>query len=286
MATAVILVLCLSWGFNNVAVKFALSDIPPLIQSSVRSTGAALMVAIWARLRGVSLTGRDQTLVPGVIAGFLFGLEFLLIYRGLAWTTASRGVVFLYTAPIFVALGARWFLPGERLAPLQWAGLALSFVGVAVAMGVPAPAAGPRQFLGDLMLLGGGAAWAATTLIVKAGTLARAPFEKTLLYQLVISAPMLALGVLIFDEKLTEVPSALSLASLVYQTIWVAGITFLAWFALIMRYSASRLSSFTFLTPLFGVAAGNLFLGETITPAFLLAAGLVVAGLVLVNRPR
>lgn len=286
VATAIALVLCLSWGFNQVAVKLAIAEIPPLTQSAIRSVGAALIVALWARLRGVPLTKRDQTLVPGLVAGILFGLEFLLIYRGLVWTTATRAVVFIYTAPFFVALGARWFLPGERLAPVQWAGMALSFLGVAIAIGVPTPALDPRQFIGDMMLLGAGAAWGATTLVVKATNLARAPFEKTLGYQLVVSAPMLALGALLVGERMSAVPSALSFASLVYQTVWVAGITFLAWFALIVRYSASRLSAFTFLTPLFGVAAGHLVLDEPITPTFILAVALVIGGLVLVNRPR
>ncbi len=285
-ATAIALVLCLSWGVNQVAVKLAIAEIPPLTQSAIRSVGAALIVALWARLRGVPLTKRDQTLVPGLVAGILFGLEFLLIYRGLVWTTATRAVVFLYTAPFFVALGARWFLPGERLAPGQWAGMALSFAGVAIAIGVPTPALDPRQFIGDMMLLTAGAVWGATTLVVKATSLARAPFEKTLGYQLVVSAPMLALGALLVGEQMNAVPSALSLASLIYQTVWVAGITFLAWFALIVRYSASRLSAFTFLTPLFGVAAGYLALDEPITPTFILAVALVIGGLVLVNRPR
>lgn len=286
VATAIALVLCLSWGVNQVAVKLAIPEIPPLTQSAIRSVGAALIVAFWARLRGVPLTKSDQTLAPGLAAGVLFGLEFLLIYRGLVWTTATRAVVFLYTAPFFVALGARWFLPGERLAPAQWAGMALSFVGVGVAIGVPTPALDPRQLIGDMMLLGAGAAWGATTLVVKATSLARAPFEKTLGYQLVVSAPMLALGALVVGERMSAVPSALSLASLLYQTVWVAGITFLAWFALILRYSASRLSAFTFLTPLFGVAAGYFALDEPVTPAFILAVALVIGGLVLVNRPR
>lgn len=79
-------------------------------------------------------------------------------------------------------------------------------------------------------------------------------------------------------------PSALALGSLAYQTVWVVSVTFVVWFALIARYSASRLSAFTFLTPLFGVAAGHLVLNEPLTTAFAAAVVLVAAGLVLVNR--
>jgi drug/metabolite transporter (DMT)-like permease len=72
----------------------------------------------------------------------------------------------------------------------------------------------------------------------------------------------------------------------IYQTIWVAGVTFLAWFSLVQRYSASRLSAFTFLTPLFGVVGGHLVLGEPLSIGFGIAVLFVAGGLVLVNRPR
>jgi drug/metabolite transporter (DMT)-like permease len=285
-AAALAVVLCLSWGFNQVAVKLALPEIPPLIQAAFRSTFGALIVVAWARARGVKLMEPDGTLVPGIIAGVLFGLEFLLIYRGLVWTSASRASLFLYTAPFIVVIGARWLLPGDRFDRWQWAGLVLSFAGMVVAFGVPTPGGNPHELIGDLMLVLAGAAWAATTLLVKATRLVRVSYEKTLLYQLIVSAPMLALCAQAAGERVVGTPSAVALGSLLYQTGWVVAVTFLAWFALIQRYSASRLSVFTFLTPLFGIAAGHLVLGDPLTPAFALAGALVVAGLVLVNRPR
>lgn len=282
----VVVALCMTFGFNQVAVKLALPDIPPLIQSAIRSTGAAVLVWLWMRLRGIALNPGDGMLVPGLIAGLLFGLEFILIYSGLVWTTASRAVLFLHLAPFFVVIGAHWLLPAERFDRAQWLGLILCFAGIAVAFGVPASAADPRQILGDVMMAGAAAAWAATTLVIKGSALNQVSPEKTLLYQLVVSAPMLALGAVVLGEQWPAAPSAIALASLAYQTIWVAGITYVIWFALILRYSASRVSAFTFLTPLFGVAAGHLVLGDPITPTFLAAVGMVAAGLVLVNRPR
>ena len=285
LASAVVVLLCLSWGFNQVATKLAIPDIPPLTQAAFRSFAALPLVALWARWRGISLTGRDGTLAAGTIAGVLFALEFLLIYRGLLWTTASRAIVFLYTAPFFVALAARPVL-GERLSVLQWVGLALSFIGVAVAIGVPDAAVDAKMLVGDLMLIAGGAAWAATTLVIKQSSLAKTSAEKTLAYQLAVSAPLLALGAWAFGETMHRLPGAVAVGALAYQTLWVVAVTYGLWFALIQRYSASRLSSYTFLTPLFGVAAGHLVLGDPITPIFAGAVALVVAGLVLVNRPR
>jgi len=285
-AAALAVALCLSWGFNQVAIKLALPDIPPLTQAAFRSTVGALIVIIWARARGVRLMDADGTLVPGIAAGLLFALEFILIFRGLLWTDASRASLFIYTAPFFVVIGSRWLIPGDRFGRSQWFGLILSFAGIAVAVGLPAPGADARALLGDLMLLAAGGAWGATTLVIKASRLAHASYEKTLFYQLIVSAPLLALGAQVFGERVAAAPSGLAIGSLLYQTLWVVGFTYLAWFALILRYSASRLSVFTFLTPLFGIAAGHVVLGEPITPAFAVAVVLVVAGLVLVNRPR
>ena len=283
-AVALMLMLCLSWGFNQVAVKLALPDIPPMLQATIRSVGALPVLLLIARLRGVKIFASDRTLGPGLFAGLLFGFEFVLIYRGLLLTSASRAVVFLYTAPFFVALGSYHFL-GERLRASQWAGLALSFAGVALAIGVPQANVDANVLLGDVMIVGGGALWAATTLLVKATPLVKAPPEKALGYQVAISIPILALAAWISGESLTRLPGPLALSLMVYQAIWVVGLTFLLWFVLVRTYSASKLSAFTFITPLFGVVASYFILHEALTLTFGAAALLVIAGLYLVNRP-
>jgi drug/metabolite transporter (DMT)-like permease len=283
-AIAVMLLLCLSWGVNQVAIKLALPEIPPLTMATFRSAGGLLVVLLVARLRGIDLFKRDGTLAAGIWAGVLFGLEFIVIYRGLVWTSASRAVVFLYIAPFVVALGS--FRLGERLGPSQWGGLALSFAGVVLAIGAPQAGVGALTLAGDLLVLTGGVLWAATTLVVKLTPLLRAPAEKTLAYQLAVSVPILALGALLSGERVPAMPSALALMSLAYQTIWVVGLTFLMWFMLIRTFSASKLSAFAFMTPLFGVAAGYFVLHDHLTVAFGGAAVLVIAGLFLVNRPQ
>jgi drug/metabolite transporter (DMT)-like permease len=134
------------------------------------------------------------------------------------------------------------------------------------------------------MMVGAALFWAATTLTIKASPLTRASAEKVMLYQLVVSAPVMAIAAILLGERVTHMPSTVAIGSMAYQTVWVVSVTFVIWFALIARYSASRLSAFTFLTPLFGVAAGHLVLGDPLTPAFAAAVALVAAGLMLVNR--
>jgi drug/metabolite transporter (DMT)-like permease len=283
-AVALMLMLCLSWGFNQIAVKLALPDIPPMLQATIRSSGALIVLFLIARLRGVKLFQRDGTLRAGLLAGVIFGVEFVLIYRGLLLTSASRAVVFLYTAPFFVAFGSYVFL-GERLRASQWSGLALCFAGVALAIGVPQADVDGKVLLGDLLVIAGGALWAATTLIVKASALLHAPAEKGLGYQVALSVPILGFAAWYFGETLTRVPGPLALTLMVYQAVWVVGLTFLIWFALVKTYSASKLSAFTFITPLFGVVASYFIMHDTLTLAFGAAALLVIAGLYLVNRP-
>ena len=193
-------------------------------------------------------------------------------------------MVFLYTAPFFVALGSYVFL-GERLRASQWGGLALSFAGVALAIGVPQANVDTNVLLGDLLIVGGGALWAATTLLVKATRLLQAPPEKALGYQVALSIPILGFAAWISGETLTRVPGPLALSLMAYQAIWVVGLTFLIWFALVKTYSASKLSAFSFITPLFGVVASYVIMDDTLTPIFGVAALLVMAGLYLVNRP-
>jgi len=126
VAALIMLALTLSWGLNQVSVKLALPEIPPFIQATVRSIGAFAVIALWAGFRGVSLNRRDGTLAGGLVAGALFGLEFLLIFPALQFTAASRATLFIYTAPFFVALGSGYLL-GEALRTAQWLGLLCSF---------------------------------------------------------------------------------------------------------------------------------------------------------------
>ena len=284
LAIALMLMLCLSWGFNQIAVKLALPDIPPMLQAMIRSAVALPVILCIGWLRGVRFFRRDGTLYAGLFAGLLFGLEFVLIFRGLLLTSASRAVVFLYSAPFFVALGSYQFL-GERLTALQWGGLGLSFAGVALAIGIPQPNVDASVLLGDLLVVGGGALWAATTLVAKGTALRNAAAEKALGYQVALSIPILGLAAWLSGETITHMPGALAISVLAYQAIWVVGLTFVLWFGLVKTYSASKLSAFTFITPLFGVAASYFIMHDTLTLAFGAAALLVIAGLYLVNKP-
>ena len=284
-AITLMAVLCAIWGMQQVVLKATAADIAPIMQIALRSGGAALLVMLVMGWRGERMNLRDGTLRPGVAVGLLFGLEFLLVAEGLRHTTASHMVVFLYTAPMFAALGLHWKLPAERLGRVQWLGIALAFGGLAFAFlgrTTPAGAVPGNVLWGDFLGLLGGAGWAATTVVVRCSTLSKAPATQTLLYQLVGGFVILLAGAFLTGQARFN-PTPQVWASLVFHTLVVSFASFLVWFWLLRHYLASRLGVFSFLTPLFGIVFGAWLLSEPIEASFLLGAVPVLTGIVLVS---
>ncbi len=286
-AVALLVACCVTWGLAQVAAKVALADVPPLTQAALRSAGAALLVLAWSRWRGIALFERDGSLPGGLLAGALFAMEFGCIFVGLQFTTASRMVVFIYLAPFFVAMLLPLFVRGERMTAPQWAGLMLAFGGVAWAFAeafAPGATAPPRQWIGDALGVSAALCWALTTVAIRASRLGAATAEKTLLYQLAVSAAALALAALFAAEPWPQRWRAPTLGAMAFQTVIVTFASYLAWFWLVRRYVATRLSAFTLLTPVFGLLAGVVLLDEALSARLVAALTAVVVGLRLVNR--
>jgi drug/metabolite transporter (DMT)-like permease len=277
--------LCMLWGTQQVIIKMTDDAIPPALQAGLRSAVAALLLWGWAASRGIPLFRRDGTLVQGIAAGVLFALEFAMVYSAVRFASASHTVLFLYSSPFVVALGVHLFVPGERLRPIQAVGLCCAFLGlvlgVADAMAVPSG----RELIGDGLALLGAVFWGATTVLIKAGRLARIEPAKMLFYQLAVSAVLLPALSWLRGETWPAHWSSMALLSLGYQSAVIAFFSYLAWCWLIRHYPAGRVAAFSFLSPLFGMLAGGLFLGETLSLTLGLALLLVAGGIHLVNRP-
>lgn len=282
-AVALLLLLTFSWGLNGVAGKIANTGYNPIFLTVARSAIAAVLVFAWCRFRGLALFERDGTLWPGILAGLLFGGEFALIFIGLDHTSVARSALMVNTMPFWVLIGAH-FLLGERMSLMKFVGLVLAFVGVVVVFSDGLSLPGPEAIKGDLMSLGAGVLWAATIIVIKASKLSRASAEKMLLYQLVVSAIFVLPLIPLAGPVLRDV-SALSTGALLFQAIYVVAFTYILWFWMMRRYPAAGLSSFAFLTPVFGVLLGGLLLGEPLTAKLFLALALIAAGLIIVNRP-
>ena len=284
-ALGLMVLLCALWGLQQVAIKLAAPDVAPIMQVALRSGLSAALVAGWARWRGQPLGLLGPTLRAGLLAGALFSGEFLFVAEGLRHTTASHMAVFLYTSPVFTALGLHLTLRAERLSPVQWLGIGVAFGGIALAFGgglASGGLAGPA-LLGDLLGVLAGVAWGATTVVVRTSALSEAPPATTLLYQLLVGAALLLLAALLTGQAGRVTLTPVAWGSLLFQGVVISFASYLAWFWLLRRYLASRISVFSFMTPLFGVTFGVLLLGEPVTPAFGGGALLVLLGITLVS---
>lgn len=283
-AFQLMLLLCLVWGSQQVMIKWAAPDIAPVMQAAFRNGIAGLLVGVlvcWRR----EWTQFADTWRAGLLAGALFGLEFMFIAEGLKLTSAAHMSVFLYTAPIFTALGLHFMLPAERLRLLQWLGIALAFAGIAFAFtgGHSLEGMDGRVLLGDAFGVLAGLAWGATTVVVRGSRLSEAPASLTLLYQLLVGALGLLL-VALFSGQVTDVIwTPLALGSVLFQGVVVSFVSYLTWFWLLRKYLASNLAVFSFITPLFGVSFGVVLLGEPLSLNFVLGAVMVLGGVVLVS---
>ncbi|MCY1081655.1 DMT family transporter [Archangium lansingense] len=279
------IVLCGLWGLQQVAIKLAAADIAPIMQASARSGIAALLVGLLMCWRGGWEGLRQGTLPAGLLSGVLFALEFLLIALGLERTTAGHIAVFLYTSPIFSALGLHLLLPSERLRRMQWLGIGLCFIGIAVAFGgsVSLAEMDSRMLLGDALGLLAGLAWGATTVVIRVSKLSEAPASLTLFYQLATAFVLLLLLAIANGQVYRVELTPLAVGSVLFQGVVVSFISYLVWFWLLRRYLASNLAVFSFMTPLFGVTLGVLILHEPLSLNFVGGAVLVLLGITLVS---
>ncbi len=285
LAVSLLLACCLFWGFQQVLVKATIPDLPPVFQAALRFVGATVLLWLWCWWRGVPLFERDGSLCTGILAGALFALEFACLYAGLQFSAASRLTVFLYTSPFWVAILLPLFVPSEKIRPLQWVGLALAFAAVVFALrdGLGSASA-IDQWRGDLLALAAGMFWGLTTVVIRGTQLTRISPEKLLFYQVGVSALALPGLSCALGEHWVWNFSAFSTASLLAQTVVGAFASYLAWMWMLGRYPATKISAFVFLTPVFALLFGALWLSEPVTLNLILALALVAAGIILVNR--
>ena len=285
LAVGLLLACCLFWGFQQVLVKATITEIAPVFQAAVRFTAATVVLWGWCRWRGIPLFNRDGLWRAGLLAGALFSIEFACLYNALVYTSASRATVFIYTSPFWVALFVPLVVKTERLRPAQWAGLFLAFVAVVFAFrdGLD-PRGGANAWVGDLLALGAGMAWGLTTVVIRGSGLSRMSPEKLLFYQMAVSVVCLPVLSLWLGEPWVWHWSAFGWFSMVLQTLVGAFASYLTWMWLLSHYPAMRISVFVFLTPVFALVFGALWLREVISLHLVLAVALVAVGILLVNR--
>lgn len=272
------------WGGNPVAVKYSLLVFPPLWTAFFRFTIAVVCVVIWAKMRGVSIWPRSGEWRPLALIAVLFTVQIGAMNIGFDLTTGSMGSVLIATNPIFAALFAHFMLAGDRLSVAKSAGLLVAFVGTALVI---------LRGSGDLELAHGtwgnvillmSACLLGGRLIFSARVLQRMDEARVVLWQMILSLPIFALGGLLFETIRWQAMAWEPLAGLAYQGVIVAGIGFSVSFYLMKRYTPSVIVSFNFVSPIAGVLLSAWLLGDVITAHLWIGMLLVAAGLFLIAR--
>ena len=280
---AVLLSFSLLMGLNQVMIKLVNAGLQPVFQAGLRSAFAFLPVLAFALLARRRLSLTDGSLWPGVLCGTFFAVEFMLLFQSVEYTSVARVSVFFYTMPFWVAAGAHFMIPGERLTRVRASGLVLAASGVVLALLRNESPAGEHALFGDLLALTGAMFWAGIVFLARLTKLSRSSPEMQLLYQLAVSAVILLAAAPLFGPLIRDMTPALA-GIFAFQVIAVVCFGFLAWFWVLKIYPASDMASYSFLAPVFGVLFSWLILDEEISWAVIAALALVAAGIYLVNR--
>ncbi|UOA27074.1 DMT family transporter [Pseudosulfitobacter sp. DSM 107133] len=279
---AVALILfALNLGFNQVVIKVSNGGFGPVFLAALRSVGGAVVLLVWMKARGVSFALPRSSIAGGIASGVLFSVEFLCLFIALDLTTVGRVSIIFYSMPVWLALAAHVLLPAERLSVVRVIGMVLAMAGVALAL--LDRSNGQASLVGDLLALAAALCWAGIALCVRVTPLTRVPPEQQLLWQLIISAPVLLLAAPFFGDLMRDV-LPIHMWGLTFQIFAVASFGYLSWFWLLTVYPASSVASFSFLSPVFAVILGWLLLGEHAGWTIWAALLLVAAGIYLINR--
>lgn len=290
-AVGICLVLCFIWGMQQVAIKAASNDISPMLQVSLRSGIAALLLLCTSKLVLKDRWSSKLRWIDGFWMGLGFAGEFLFVAEGLRFTTAAHMSVLLYTAPLFAAIGLSLKLPEERLSLLQWLGVLIAFAGIATAFLLPAllhsQSASLSQYwwLGDLLGLCAGLSWGLTTIVMRTTTANEAAPSQMLFWQLATGFCLLLPFGLLTGQNHFE-STNIGWISLAFQTFIVSFASYLVWCSLIKKYLVARLGILVFLTPLFGVLLSVVLLHETVGWPFIVGSCMVLMGIVIVQSPN
>lgn len=270
------------WGNTFPTAKYVLGVMPPNVYASTRYLLAAftLMVVLACR-EGIRPPQRRDLLA---LAGFGFlGITMmqLLWTNALSLSTASKGAILVATSPIWAMIFNS--LRGQRLPPLAWAGVLLSFCGVFLVINnsLTAITVAGGHVIGDLLFLLVAFCWALYSVL--------SPPYLARLGALYVSAWSMLLGALLlipamlwsWSEMRWEAMGTGHWASFLYTAILAGALGYLFWYEGIRRIGVARSVVYSYLIPVFAMLSAVAFLGEHISTAQLIGAAVVITGLVL-----
>jgi drug/metabolite transporter (DMT)-like permease len=273
------------WGGMYVVSKVVLEIIPPFALVSLRLLLGALTLAIVLVIRGFPRLPRQQILqVLGV--GFVgYGISLSLQFLGTKLSTAANGSLVTSATPAFVLVFASILLK-EKITPLRLTALLLATLGVVAVINPRSAQLNPELFLGNVLLLGAAISWALYSVLVRKVTqdLDVLPFSLiAFVGGLPVTVP--AGGWELHTIGVGEITLGV-VGGILFLGVISTALAMVLWNTAFAFVDASLASLTFFAQPVVGTALGWLFLGERITPLFLLGGFLIGLGLVLCTREK
>ena len=271
-------------GINHVVIKIVNTGIQPIFFCGLRSVIATIFVVGWMMYKRIPILIDIESAKLGIIAGLIFAGEFLCLFVALDYTSVIRNSIIYYSMPVWLTLMAHFFLPEEKITKTKIMGLLIAFSGVCWAILVRdnvSTTAG--SLIGDLFALAGSIGWALIILMARGTGFSKIGPEMQLLWMVLISGPVLILISPLFGDLIRDFHT-LHLLGLAFQSIIVVAGGFIFWLWLLSIYPASGVASFAFLSPIFGIACGWIFLNETLDPSIIGSGLMVIIGIYLINK--
>lgn len=281
-ATGLTILLCAIWGGAFVGIKISTLDMPPIGSGAIRFALTGVVLLLWAFYQRVPLRYGPAEMKSLLVLTVMFFYINVTAYVGTSWTTAGRATVFFYTQPLFLALLAPYFLPGDRLTSRKLCGLGLALCDIIALFFTKLSGQETSTLAGDIFVLSGALVSAFSGIATKR-TAGRIHPVALICWQCWLSWPFLALLSWWLEAGRPFVFTGRAIAAILYLGLISAAFGFVAFAWLIQRNSATRVTALTFLAPVFGVAYSWFFFREAFTPLQLLGVLGVCLGVYVVN---
>ena len=283
LAASFLIIFSILLGLNQVMVKLVNEGMHPVFQVALRSTFAIFPILIYCYILKKKIIINNGSLIPGIIAGILFAIEFIFLFTALDYSTVTRVSLIFYTMPVWLTLAAHFLIENDKLNLNKILGLIIALVGLFLAVYEPTTGYDTSQFYGDACSLLASLCWATIAIMLKTTRLSNATPETQLLYQLVVSGIILLPLSMQLNDYVRNIDLDLILI-FSFQVIVIMCMGFIGWLWIMSRYSASSTSSFAFLTPIFGVLFGWLIMDDPINEQIYLSLFFTCLGIYLINK--
>ena len=283
LAATFLIIFAILLGLNQVLVKLVNVGMHPVFQVALRSTLAIIPILLFCYFTKKKIIFNDGSLIPGLISGVLFAIEFILLFTALDYSTVTRVSLIFYTMPVWLTLSAHFLIDDDKLSRKKIIGLTLAIFGLILAIYEPNEKYSSKQFFGDLYTLLASFCWAAIAIMLKISRLKKSIPETQLLYQLIVSGVILLPISFLFNDYIRDINLSLILI-FVFQVIVIMCLGFIGWLWVMSKYSASGTNSFMFLTPIFGVLFGWLIMNDNINLQIYLSLFLTCLGIYVINQ--